>query len=414
MLMPQSNVRVNDDGSVTISPDLARAYGLTPGATARAEARDNSLVIRRAPSHLNRVYVELTSECNIDCTTCMRNVWGEELGRMSRETFARILEDIGALDDPPEIFFGGFGEPFAHPEALEWIIEATSVASSVELITNGTMLTEPAVDALIGAGVNTIWVSLDGATPESYSDVRLGATLPRVIDNLKTLKRRRIRASTEYPRLGVAFVAMERNIHELPAVIDLGLTLGAERFSVSNLLAHSEEMRAETLYAYEQRRWKSIGYDVDLPRMDAMNPEVARALARVISPARSSAGMPRLNLFPEHNSCPFIEKGSTSIRWDGHVSPCLSLLHTHQYYLENTARTSHAHDFGSVHERSLSAVWSDPAYVDLRERLYDFSFSPCTSCVNCERAEENAEDCLGNEGPACGGCLWAQGFIRCP
>jgi MoaA/NifB/PqqE/SkfB family radical SAM enzyme len=412
--MSQSNVRVNDDGSITLSPDLARAYGLTPGAAARAEARDNTLVIRRAPSHLNRIYVELTSECNLDCTTCMRNVWGEELGRMSRDTFARILEDIGALEDPPEIFFGGFGEPFAHPEALEWIVEATAVASSVELITNGTMLTEPAVDALIAAGVNTIWVSLDGATPESYSDVRLGATLPRVIDNLKTLKRRKIRASTDQPRLGIAFVAMESNIGELPAVIDLGLTLGAERFSISNLLAHSDDMRAETLYGYEQRRWKSTGYDVDLPRMDTVNPNVARALAGVISPQRSSAGMPRLNLFPEHNSCPFIEKGSTSVRWDGHVSPCLSLLHTHQYYLEDTARTSHAHDFGSVHERSLSAAWNDPAYVDLRERLYDFSFSPCTSCVNCERAEENTEDCLGNEGPACGGCLWAQGFIRCP
>lgn len=412
--MSQSNVRVNDDGSITISPDLARAYGLTPGAEARAEAGNNTLVIRRAPSHLNRIYVELTSECNIDCTTCMRNVWGEELGRMSRDTFARILEDIGALEDPPEIFFGGFGEPFAHPEALKWIVEATAVASSVELITNGTLLTEPTVDALIAAGVNTIWVSLDGATPESYSDVRLGATLPRVIGNLKALKQRKIRQSTDQPRLGIAFVAMESNIDELPAVIDLGLTLGAERFSISNLLAHSDDMRAETLYGYEQRRWKSSGYNVDLPRMDTVNPNVARALAGVVSPQRSSAGMPQLNLFPEQNSCPFIEKGSTSVRWDGHVSPCLSLLHTHQYYLEDTARTSHAHDFGSVHERSLSAAWNDPAYVDLRERLYDFSFSPCTSCVNCERAEENTEDCLGNEGPACGGCLWAQGFIRCP
>lgn len=412
--MEDYRVRVNDDGTVTISPELARSYGLTPGAEARAEARGNRLVIRRAPSHLNRVYVELTSECNLDCTTCMRNVWDDELGRMSRDTFERILEDIGALEDPPEVFFGGFGEPFAHPQALEWITEAAGVARSVELITNGTMLTEPTVDALIGAGVDTIWVSLDGARPESYSDVRLGATLPRVIDNLKALKRRRIRASTDYPRLGIAFVAMERNIDELPAIVDLGLAVGATRFSISNLLPHSEDMRQEILYAYEQRRWKSIGYDVDLPRMDTVNPSVARALARVMSPPRSSAGMPRLDLFPEHNSCPFIEKGSTSVRWDGHVSPCLSLLHTHQHYLEDTARTSHAHEFGSVHERSLSAVWTDPAYVDLRERLYDFSFSPCTSCVNCERAEENVEDCLGNESPACGGCLWAQGFIRCP
>lgn len=412
--MENHTVRVNDDGSVTISPELARSYGLTPGANARAEAKGNTLVIRRPPSHLNRVYIELTSECNLDCTTCMRNVWNQELGDMSRETFERVLEDISALEDRPGVFFGGFGEPFAHPRALEWITEAAGVSPSVELITNGTMLTEETIDELIAAGVKTIWVSLDGATPESYADVRLGATLPQVIENLKTLKRRKIRASTDYPKLGIAFVAMASNIGDLPAVIDLGVTLGAETFSVSNLLPHIGEMREEILYDYERRRWKSIGYDVDLPRMDTVRPEVARALEQVISPRRTSAGMPRLDMFPEHNSCPFIEKGSTSVRWDGRVSPCLSLLHTHQYYLDDTRRTSHAHDFGSIHERTLTAAWNDPAYVDLRERLYEFAFSPCTSCVSCERASANTRDCLGNTQPACGGCLWAQGFIRCP
>lgn len=412
--MSDHSVRVNDDGTVTISPELARSYGLTPGATARAEAHGNTLVIRRPPSHLNRVYIELTSECNLDCTTCMRNVWDQKLGNMSRDTFERILEDIAAFDDPPEVFFGGFGEPFAHPQALSWIVEAAGVARSVELITNGTMLTEATVDALIAAGVSVIWVSLDGATPESYSDVRLGATLPQVIENLKTFKRRRIRASTDYPKLGIAFVAMQENIDDLPAVIDLGLTVGAETFSISNLLPHTEEMRDGILYDYERRRWKSIGYDVDLPRMDTINPKVRDALSRVISPGRTSAGMPRLNMFPEHNSCPFIEKGSTSVRWDGRVSPCLSLLHTHQYYLDDTRRVSHAQDFGSVRERTLAELWTDPEYVDLRNRLYEFAFSPCTSCVSCERASANTRDCLGNTAPACGGCLWAQGFIRCP
>jgi hypothetical protein len=29
-------------------------------------------------------------------------------------------------------------------------------------------------------------------------------------------------------------------------------------------------------------------------------------------------------------------------------------------------------------------------------------------------ADENLEDCFGSPTPACGGCLWAQGFIQCP
>ena len=32
----------------------------------------------------------------------------------------------------------------------------------------------------------------------------------------------------------------------------------------------------------------------------------------------------------------------------------------------------------------------------------------------CELLEENETDCIGSLGPACGGCLWGQGFAVCP
>jgi MoaA/NifB/PqqE/SkfB family radical SAM enzyme len=62
----------------------------------------------------------------------------------------------------------------------------------------------------------------------------------------------------------------------------------------------------------------------------------------------------------------------------------------------------------------LMDIWNNPEYVALRERLQEFDFSPCTFCNSCEMAESNKEDCFGNIQPACGGCLWAQGFIQCP
>ncbi len=37
---------------------------------------------------------------------------------------------------------------------------------------------------LIDARLDRLWISLDGTTPESYSDVRLGAALPMILDNL--------------------------------------------------------------------------------------------------------------------------------------------------------------------------------------------------------------------------------------
>jgi hypothetical protein len=62
----------------------------------------------------------------------------------------------------------------------------------------------------------------------------------------------------------------------------------------------------------------------------------------------------------------------------------------------------------------LLEIWDSESYADLRERVQRFDFSPCTFCSGCELSTDNVEDCLGNTGLVCGGCLWAQGVIRCP
>jgi MoaA/NifB/PqqE/SkfB family radical SAM enzyme len=69
---------------------------------------------------------------------------------------------------------------------------------------------------------------------------------------------------------------------------------------------------------------------------------------------------------------------------------------------------------GSLRERGLVEIWNDPEYREFRRKLDEFSFSPCTTCNSCDLPDENGEDCFGNTHPACGGCLWSQGFIQCP
>ena len=209
---------------------------------------------------------------------------------------------------------------------------------------------------------------------------------------------------------------MRRNIHQLPDVIRLGRRLGADCFSISNVLAHTPGLREETLYnpAYYEinplfSEWSPL---LQLSRFE-INDLTGAPLAEALG-GRSSlsvAGQP-LNL--GGSTCPFMHKRSVSVRWDGEVSPCLSLLHTHTSYLDNTQRRVQAFSFGSLHQQTLSALWNSPAYQALRLRLLNFDFSPCVFCNSCENAEHNQEDCFGNTAPTCGGCLWAQGFIQCP
>ncbi len=346
----------------------------------------------------------------------MRNVWDENPGYMDLGNFSKIILDLNQFDPKPMVFFGGYGEPLSHPNILDMIEITKNQGFTVELITNGTLLNPAVAAKLVSLYVDRIWVSLDGSTRESYADVRLGDELPQVIANLEELLRLRTISLPELPKLGIAFVAMKRNIADLPAVIQLGKRLGADIFSISNVLAYTKELQQEVLYQ------KSLYFmddtppqwipKIQLPRMD-LNDYTQIPLLKVLK-GRNNFGLARKDISTESNFCPFIESNSTSIRWDGSVSPCLALLHSHESYLDDTIRKSYSFSVGNIKEKSLNEIWKDQPYKELRDLLRSFDFSPCTYCNSCEMAEANLEDCFGNVQPACGGCLWAQGFIQCP
>lgn len=423
-LKPELYARVDDEGRLVLPPEVISRFGLKPCTRVLVDEGGNDLRLRKPVTHLSKVYIEPTNRCNLECRTCLRNVWDEPSGEMSSATFARIIEGLRSFSPPPTVFFGGFGEPLSHPGIVEMVARVKALGITVELITNGTLLTQELSLRLIGAGLDMLWVSLDGATPESYADVRLGAALPEVLANLADL--RRIRWG-DYappfgfdqhlnPQIGVVFVAMKRNIADLPAVIRLGNEIGASRFLVTNVLPYTPEMYDEILYLraltdtiYQPTHW---GARMKLPKID-VNETTREALFRVMRGGHSiifaGAG------FDESNDrCPFVESGATAISWEGNLSPCLPLLHSYKTYLNSWVRYLKRYVIGNVSERDLKVLWNAPEYVTLRERVQKFDFSYCTFCGGCDLIESNEEDCFGNPFPTCGGCLWAQGVIQCP
>ncbi|MEK7810037.1 MAG: radical SAM protein [Chloroflexota bacterium] len=409
---------VDDEGRLRLPPEVAARYGLTPGSKVRFDEGKNFVRLHRSVNHLAKVYIEPTDHCNIECVTCLRNAWDEKMGKMTLETFERIVAGLRELSPLPTVFFGGIGEPLFHPRTIEWIARIKKeVGTRVEMISNATLLTEERARQLIDSGLDQLWVSIDGATPESYADVRLGAELPKVIENLERFQRMRKPSHFPTPEIGIAFVAMKRNINDLPEVLKIGQRLKASNFSVSNVLPCTEPLKEEMLYTGTIR---NLAYmmpskwvpRLNLPKMD-INDVTREAFYQALN-SGYNVTFAGNNLGGAGDVCNFIESGSMSIGWDGGVSPCLPLLHTHYSYLHNKVRQSRKHVIGNVRLRSVSDLWEDPAYMAYRERVQSFAFAPCTFCGGCDLSEANEEDCMGNVFPACGGCLWAQGLIQCP
>jgi MoaA/NifB/PqqE/SkfB family radical SAM enzyme len=242
------SLTVEPDGRVMIPLDLARRYGLEAGAELCVEELDQHLLLHRPVTHLAKVYVEPTTDCPLSCRTCMRNAWDSPNGRMEEKVFSRLVEGLGALPVVPAVFIGGIGEPLAHPGILDMVRRVKSLGARAEMISNGLLLDEKTIDGLIDLELDTLWVSMDGATEECYGNVRETAVFPRIVENLHALKAEVYRRQAAKPELGIAFVSMQRNQEELSRVIDLGLRHGATKFSISNVQPHVEELRDEVVY----------------------------------------------------------------------------------------------------------------------------------------------------------------------
>ncbi len=408
---------VDENGRLILPPEVAQQYGLLPGSKVRLDEGTNFVRMHRPITHLTKIYIEPTVACNLDCITCFRNAWEQPIGRMTEETFESIFNGLKQMDPIPSVYFGGIGEPLFHQKTIEWIRRIKELGVKVELITNGTILTEKKSRELIDAGLDVLWVSLDGGTPESFADVRLGAELPLILENLRRLFKMRGGGHFPKPEIGVAFVAMKRNINDLPKIIKLGHTFGARYFSVSNVQPATPEMQADRLY---MRTMRNIAYlpspvlpKLSLPKMD-FNEDTQAALTEAFN-SGCNVSFAGNNWGGANDVCNFVESGTMSIAWTGEVSPCWPLMHTHTSYLHDKPRISKKHIIGNVRENSLEEIWLNPEYLAYRERLHNFIFAPCTFCGGCDLSETNEEDCLGNDiAPVCGGCLWAQGIIQCP
>ena len=408
---------VDQNGLIHIPKKFMDQMGFKPGAKFRILLDNNHLEVSQSIYQLKKIYIEPTNRCNLNCTMCIRHSWQENSGNMSEETFSAILTGLDQFDPVPSISFSGLGEPLSHPNIIDWVTRVKQKGAKVELITNATMLDKKMSQDLIKAGLDVLWVSIDGATTENFNDVRQGAQLSEVIHNVQQFRGLRHGGHHPHPQIGIAFVAMKDNISDLPKVMQLARSMGAKLFSASNVMPYTAEMVPQMLYTNALKNITYLSSDwlpqASLPKLDLDLPEAQESFIQALNSGWNIdlSGHP---LSGSNDICRFIANGSTSIAWDGGISPCWPLMHTHTSFLHNKPHISYRHVIGYLQNATLFDLWHEQEYVEYRRKVQDFSFAPCTFCGGCDLSVENMEDCLGNPFPACGTCLWSQGIIQCP
>ena len=111
----------------------------------------------------NKVYVEITNKCNMNCSFCHGHKRGAR--QMSRAEFSHVLDKL--MPYTKYIYYHLMGEPLTHPELPNFIKMANERGYKSIITTNGTLLAR-CREELLDSGVHKVNISVHSF--ESGSD----------------------------------------------------------------------------------------------------------------------------------------------------------------------------------------------------------------------------------------------------
>jgi len=270
------------------------------------------------------VYLETTSRCNLRCPMCARQLAGPEWKNVDMSR-AELEQALGAIAPACELVlpFAG-GEPLLHPD-LVWLIGAIHTGGRrTELATNATLLNGRTSRDLLLAGLDTLIISLDAATPETYAKIRRGADFERTRAGIMT------------------FLREKRRLH-------------ASTWVIVQMVSLPENRGEERLF---QRQWRGVG-GVDAVRIKADEVNVERVKAK------------RFGALESRRPCHFPWLGPMMIRYDGNVYPC--------------CHSWRGAPVGHIAEASMVEIWNGPEMRALRRaHLAGRAAEEYPSCGECQ------------------------------
>lgn len=175
------------------------------------------------------------------CTTERLNYEGPQ--DMSIDIFKKVAEEL--FPTLLELHPTNIGEPLCSPWFKKMVTTMKHYGVMLDLTTNGTLITKEIADLILPV-LSDIKISFDGAEKETFENIRQGAVFDMVCENIRQIVQMRDQKKTaNYPTVSLQMTLMKKNIHQLPAVMNLAYQLGADRVKAYHLFSNSPDMDQE-------------------------------------------------------------------------------------------------------------------------------------------------------------------------
>lgn len=192
------------------------------GKTRRAARVVNAPVYTglRERSFPRQLGIEVTAQCNLHCAMCYNAGLKRPKGRMPLALFRRCADEVGRVAPATELWFSFNGEPLLEPELFFAMVAYAKSRglSSLNLNTNGMLLTPALDERLLSCGLDLIVIGIDGLSDHTYQRVRGGGDRDHVYANVERFATMR-RVQAFGPAVMVQFIEMDANSHERDAFL---------------------------------------------------------------------------------------------------------------------------------------------------------------------------------------------------
>jgi MoaA/NifB/PqqE/SkfB family radical SAM enzyme len=182
--------------------------------------------------------------CNLRCKMCYYSSdYNRRKEEMDLPLFRKIAEQV--FPKTRFLYLSCATEPTMNKQFAS-IVRTTGEygVPFTSFCTNGQMLREDVIQACIDAKISEIIFSVDGATAETYEEIRRGGKWGRLLEKLDLLASMKQRAGAKNPVTRINFTCMLSNIHELPAMVRFAAEHGAGSLHVRHLLSYTDEQNS--------------------------------------------------------------------------------------------------------------------------------------------------------------------------
>ena len=174
--------------------------------------------IKKSVARLEKGYPEgldigITNLCNANCIMCPHSRL-KKMGTMDMKLYKKIIDNCSKLGIK-QVTLSFFGEPLLDKTLIEKIKYAKDKKMFVAFYSNASLLNETWANDLVLSGLDSITISLDGNSKETYDKIRRNLDFDVTKKNIHGLVNMRKALGKNNPKINLVLVELEENKKEI-------------------------------------------------------------------------------------------------------------------------------------------------------------------------------------------------------